>query len=117
MRALGRFCAVFLPATVRTATDSRLLTRLPAEMVQSAHLLSPAPSAPQTMSVPTHPAQALCREPPNDDTDSSAWLCSLAEHGEPMSADEAAAVIDGVRTATLHTDYVSVASNHCTTLR
>jgi len=37
----------------------------------------------------------------------------LAEHGEPISPDEAAAVVAGVRTATLHADYVSVAGNHC----
>ena len=40
-------------------------------------------------------------------------LRSLAEHGEAMSASEAAAVIHGVRMATLHTDYVSVAAKHC----
>lgn len=43
-------------------------------------------------------------------------LGSLAEHGEAMSASEATAVINGVRTATLHTDYVSVAAKHCALL-
>ena len=54
-------------------------------LVQSGHLVSLAPDAPQLI---------------------------VAEQGPPMRAEEAAAVVEGVRKATLHEDYVSVAGHH-----